>query len=99
MDAPLFKPLTPEVKALYDRVMQHGDNCQNDIAVHEHNLLMHQALFGSLFPGMQRLGAILIEQSRALEIEARELAYLLLTEDHPEPPFKNRQTLGQGQNG
>lgn len=80
--------MSPEVQELYDRFIQQADNCQADVALHEYRLMMHLAVFGNAFPGMQRLGAILIEQSRALEEEAREMAYLLLKDDACEPPFK-----------
>lgn len=75
---PLFKAMDPNVQALYDSIMQHGDNCEADIAVHEQNAMLVSFMMGSHMQGMQGAMVHLAKQSRLLEEEAREMAYLLL---------------------
>lgn len=75
---PLFKAMAPDVQALYDSIMQHGDNCQADIAVHEQNAMLMSLMMGNHMQSMQRAMVHLAEQSRMLEEEAREMAYILL---------------------
>ena len=74
-----FPPMAPDTEVLYQSLMEHADNCMNDVQTHEHNLAMHIALCGNAFPGMKKMGRLLVEQSAAMELEARELAYLVLT--------------------
>ena len=70
--------MAPDVQALYDSIMQHGDNCQADIAVHEQNAMLMSLMMGNHMQSMQRAMVHLAEQSRMLEEEAREMAYILL---------------------
>lgn len=74
----VFKPLDPEVQSLYDSLMQHAENCQRDIETHELNLMIHIAMAGNACAGMRKMGEHLLAQSRAMEQEARDMAYLLL---------------------
>ena len=74
-----FAPMAPDTQVLYQSLMEHADNCMNDVQAHEHNLAMHIALCGNAFPALKRMGRLLMEQSAAMELEARELAYLVLT--------------------
>lgn len=74
-----FAPMAPDTEVRYQRLMEHADNCMNDVQTHEHNLALHMALCGNAFPGLQSMGRLLVEQSAAMELEARELAYLVLT--------------------
>lgn len=78
-----FAPMSPEVEAHYQRLMEHADNCMNDVKTHEFNLALHTALCGNAFPGLQRLGQDLVEQSIAMELEARDMAHRLLTSAPP----------------
>lgn len=75
---PLFKTMSPEVQALYDSIMQHGDNCQADVEMHKVNALIFSTMMGNHMKDMQRTMMHSIEQSRMLEENAREVAYLLL---------------------
>ena len=73
-----FAPMPPEIEGLYQRLMEHADNCMGDVQTHEFNLALHTALCGNAFPGLKAMGRNLVAQSVAMELEAREMAYLLL---------------------
>lgn len=74
-----FRPMEPAVQDLYDRFMQLGDDCQNDRAARVDDLQRLVSLaVTSHFPSIMSVIAHTEEQSRMLEEEAREMAYILL---------------------
>lgn len=71
--------MEPAVQDLYDRCMQLGDDCQNDRAARVDDLQRLVSLaVASHFPSIMSVIAHTQEQSRMLEEEAREMAYILL---------------------
>lgn len=87
-----FAPMDPNIEELYMQLMAHADNCMNDVQTHEHNLALHIALCGNAFPGLQRLGRTLLQQSCEMELEAREMAHHLLTSGLPVASASKKST-------
>ena len=76
---PFFRPMAPAVQDLFDGWMQLADDCQNDRAAHVDDVQLLVSLsVASHFPSIMSVIAHTQEQSRMLEEESREIAYLLL---------------------
>lgn len=76
---PFFRPMEPAVQDLYDRLMRLADDCQNDRVVPVDDLQWMVRFAGALhFTNIMSGIVHAAEQSRMLEEESREMAYILL---------------------